>query len=228
MVKRTGRWVVLAVLSAIAVSACGSTSSGGAPTATATATPTPSPTPNFEKTFADSDLGNLVLQAGDGPTGIPHTISGASTVAQFWECCPAMQTKWTTDGFVKLAGGHFQSPAAVFNMGNSWPAGPGLIFSFAAMFHDVAGAKQGLIDWHGYSGGGGTLMPITGVQELGPDAFAVQGDGGQLPKGSVHTYIYFWRVGNVAFSVQLSGRTGTLTETEARRFADIVNTRALG
>jgi hypothetical protein len=76
--------------------------------------------------------------------------------------------------------------------------------------------------------GCGTLTPITGLQELGPDVFAVQGDGGQPPKGSVHTYEYFWRVGNVAFNVQVNGRTGTLTEADARRFADIVNAHALG
>jgi hypothetical protein len=138
-----------------------------------------------------------------------------------------MITKWTADGFIKLSGGHFQSPSAVFNKGNSWPAGPGTIFSFAAIFHDAAGAKQGLTEWHDYAAKAGTLTPITGLQALGPDAFAVEGEGAQLPKGSVHNYLYFWRVGNVAFHVQVSGRTGTLTEADARRFADLVNSHAL-
>jgi hypothetical protein len=66
------------------------------------------------------------------------------------------------------------------------------------------------------------------LQELAPDVFAVQGDSGQLPKGSVHTYEYFWRVGNFAFNVQVNGRASTHTEADARRFADIVNAHTLG
>jgi hypothetical protein len=216
------------VLIVVALAACGTTDTASSSAASsAPATPTPSPTPNFAKTFTDADIGRLVLQASDGPSSIPYSISGASTVAQFWDCCPPMQTKWTADGFVKLAGGHFQSPSAKFTDGTNWPAGPGIVFSFAVIFHDAAGATQGMKDWENESASGSSRTPIAGLQELGPDAVGTQYDGGQLPKGSVQTFDYFWRVGNVGFSVTVSGKTGTLSETDARKFADAVNAHAL-
>ena len=222
MLHANPRVIAAAALGVLTLAGCGGgTGSGGGG---ATPTPVASPTPKFNKTFAVADLASLVLQPSEGPSGVPYATSGATAAGQFWSCCPDVQAKWTTDGFVQLAGGHFQSPAAVFNKGDTWPAGPGLIFSFAAAFQDTTGAKQGLAAWYAYSAG--SLTPISGLQELGPDAMGVSGNEGQIPKGSVITYIYFWRVGNVAFSVQVSGRSGTLTESDARHFADLVMAHA--
>jgi hypothetical protein len=234
---RSHRWrarlspcvAVLTVLIGFVLTSCGSSStgSGGAVSSTPTPTPTPAPTPNFEKAFSESDLTRLVLQSTEGPTGLPYAPSGATVVSQYWDCCPDVAAAWTGAGFVKLLASNYQSPQATFKDGTTWPSGAGMVFSTVALFHDAAGARQALTAWHGYWSRSKTGVTLVAVKGLGPDAVAFAADPAVPPAGSVTTYIYLWRVGNVVLSMQAEGKTGTYTEADARRLVDVVNARAL-
>lgn len=197
------RWSALSLGVALALAACGG---GGG------------------KTFAEKDLPGLVLTEDDAPGGTAFLdeTAGTLTLEDFWGCCKEQHDKFETYGYRTGYRAAFQDEGLPEDVAD-WEPGIAFARSVVALFDDAAGASKAIPVWREFfkaSAKGKTKKASPG---LGDEATGV---AGILFKDDQEMIVYFWRVGNVIFSLQVGGRTGTLEASDAKGLAKEMHARA--
>jgi hypothetical protein len=162
--------------------------------------------------FSTADLAKLVLKPSESPKELEYVKkeSGANV----------LEKGSTPQALEPLKQDGLQGDYVAKFLSKGGPTGPVFAESLALIFKDSNGASKALAFTKKQATASGGKVAIS-AKGLGDEGWGLRGSffNPRAPR----TYFYTWRVGNAVLSFILSG---TVTEKQARGYADRLNSRA--
>jgi hypothetical protein len=180
------------------------------------------------KTYTKAQLGGLLLNSADAPTGLQFITqgSGPQTLDQIAKD-DAEKTKLTGYGFLSAYSSFFANTGAIAVLSQSTKsADPSshVVAALGALFTNEDGAKKALALEHASDVATGTNITTVPVEKIGQETIAEAGTQENIPFPG---FLVYWREGNAIFGVLVAGGpTAGVTLAEATGLAKKMEARA--
>jgi hypothetical protein len=180
------------------------------------------------KTFTKTQLGGLLLNSADSPTGLQFITqgSGPQTLDQIAKD-DAEKAKLTSFGFQSAYSSFFANTGAIAVLSQSTKsADPAshVVAALGALFTNEDGAKKALALEHASDVATGTNITTVSVEKIGQETIAEVGTQENIPFPG---FLVYWREGNAIFGVLVAGGpTAAVTLGEATALAKKMEARA--
>jgi len=180
------------------------------------------------KTFTKAQLGGLMLNSADTPTGLQFITQGSGpyTLDQLAKD-DSEKTKLTSYGFQSAYSSFFANTGAIAVLSQSTQtADPSshVVAALGVLFTNEDGAKKALVLEHASDVATGTNITTVPVEKIGQDTIAESGTQENIPFPG---FLVYWREGNAIFGVLVAGGpTAGVTLAEATALAKKMEARA--